>query len=601
MKSKLSNKKILIILSLAFILSILVRFYFANFAKVIAAYPDELRYLAIARNIANGHGIMLHHVASDFQKILYSLLIVPAFWIPTTIHRQIQIIALLNCIYMSLSVFPAYFLAKNIFKDSRYSRLFILLLPLFVLFMPDFIYTITFMSEVIFLPLMLLFVYLMYKIFAEKDFKRKNSLSGVAGILLYILYMNKEISLYFIIAYFLVCSILHFTEKSERKSNWASFFICAALFTLCFLIFKVTLFNGMGSSYDQTSLDAILNLHNFAFMIYSFIYSLFIIGIGFYFFPLLLPAFSLRKMEKPQRNLYLLLIFSIFIGAAVIAYTISVREDLDMRSPRQHLRYLIPMFIPLLMIMLNNFRDIKESLVKHKKIFWGFSILFSFLFIIFIEDIALGSHVDQTALKYYIYLPEFLLKTFNIPYNTGLILLRCAIVAVIFLFCFLFLRAEKEKSIVVFASFLLLMNLINTALGTKEYHNIYAIEYENVHEMELLNDFCDTASGTVIGITSMNFTQYDRLLDTYMQEDLYITSNYLISLDIAEGSKAFDFTTTKLAVKFPWVTYQNLTQADYIIAAEDIVLDNVEKIDIPGVTHFSVYKNIEPAKIYSHY
>ena len=201
MKSKSSKYLTFFVLAIAFVLSVVIRFHFTNYAKVIAVYPDELRYLGIARNIARGNGLMLHHIASDFQKILYSLMIAPVFLVPTTVHRQIQLIGLLNCIYMSLSMIPVYLLTEEIFEKNRYKKAFLVFMPVFILLMPDFAYTMTFMSEVIFMPLSLLFIYLIYKIFSTDRSDIRIGLNVAAGVLLYILYMNKEISLYFLIAY----------------------------------------------------------------------------------------------------------------------------------------------------------------------------------------------------------------------------------------------------------------------------------------------------------------------------------------------------------------------------------------------------------------
>ena len=39
--------------------SVLVRFYLADFEKILSLYPDELRYVSIADNIAQGNGIKI--------------------------------------------------------------------------------------------------------------------------------------------------------------------------------------------------------------------------------------------------------------------------------------------------------------------------------------------------------------------------------------------------------------------------------------------------------------------------------------------------------------------------------------------------------------
>lgn len=67
----------------------------------------------------------------------------------------------------------------------------------------------------------------------------------------------------------------------------------------------------------------------------------------------------------PSWPLFLLL--SLGIGVAVIAWSITVREDLGSPSPRQHTRYLEPLLIPLLAVTLDT---LDEKLTKRAAGSW---------------------------------------------------------------------------------------------------------------------------------------------------------------------------------------------------------------------------------------
>ena len=88
--------------------------------------------------------------------------------------------------------------------------------------------------------------------------------------------------------------------------------------------------------------------------------------LAFWVFPVLLPLCGLhcprRGSDARRTQLPLFLLLSLGIGVAVIAWSITVREDLGSPSPRQHTRYLEPLLIPLLAVTLDT---LDEKLTKN--------------------------------------------------------------------------------------------------------------------------------------------------------------------------------------------------------------------------------------------
>lgn len=129
-----------------FVLSSVVRFCLSDFPKCIGVLPDEVRYLNLAASLFNEGQLVERGGFSSFQKILYPLALSPAFLADDPLLR-VRLIALLNSIYVSSAVFPALLLARRLFT----SRTPVIICLLFTLVMPDMCYSMTFLSECVYL------------------------------------------------------------------------------------------------------------------------------------------------------------------------------------------------------------------------------------------------------------------------------------------------------------------------------------------------------------------------------------------------------------------------------------------------------------------
>lgn len=93
------------------------------------------------------------------------------------------------------------------------------------------------MSEVIYLPLSLWVIYIVWCIFCTENFRVRLALNLLLGVMCYLTYLNKEIALYFVIAYVLVwlmyCIAHLTTEKVGGGGNLPGGFcrdICGLFF-----------------------------------------------------------------------------------------------------------------------------------------------------------------------------------------------------------------------------------------------------------------------------------------------------------------------------------------------------------------------------------
>ena len=112
------------ILGLVFAVSVTVRviLYLGVFAftRAVRVYPDELRYFGIAQSLFNGEGISIRTIATNFQKIGYSLVLMPVFAVKDAALR-LHAIGLVNIVIMNLSVIFAWLLSREVGLRKRAS------------------------------------------------------------------------------------------------------------------------------------------------------------------------------------------------------------------------------------------------------------------------------------------------------------------------------------------------------------------------------------------------------------------------------------------------------------------------------------------------
>ena len=177
---------------LIFVVGVIFHYFCADFSKAIETYPDELRYYTIARNIFRGNGLQIRGIDTSFQKLTYTWVLAPLLSISDSVLR-LKIIGLVNSIIMMLSVFPTWLICKEL-KIERKAMYCVLLL---VGIWPDLMLSMTFMSEVVYWPIFLSFVYL----WILNTRKQSWRYAVLEGLLCYVGYLTKEIFLALFLAY----------------------------------------------------------------------------------------------------------------------------------------------------------------------------------------------------------------------------------------------------------------------------------------------------------------------------------------------------------------------------------------------------------------
>lgn len=586
----LSKKKIngWAAVALVFLVCAVVYGLLSSYPRELAVYSDELRYLDVARSLLQGRGLRVRNMPSDYQKILYPLCILPALLLRTT-AAQITAIGWLNAVYMASAVFPAYALARAMRLNPRRTAFLVGVTAV----LPTMSAAATFMSETVFLPLSLWQVYFFLRAMLAAP-RARVGWCAAAGAFCYLLYLNKEVALYYLIAWVLVRAWVWWHDKASWRAELACNAALLGSFLACFVLAKVTLFRGLGNSYNQTGW---LTGEQWRFLPFALVCDALFTVLAFWVYPVLLPLCGLhrprRGSDARRTQLPLFLLLCLGIGVAVIAWSITVREDLHDPSPRQHMRYLEPLLIPLLAVTMDT---LDEALTPaRKRLLAALTALWGIDFIVFCRAIGAGAG-DNTLLQWFDFVAD---RTDRLPGGSQTLWLAvwriCIVLGVAVLGAVLVRRRGRR---VLAAAALVLCAACY--LGEWRINRwTYAIPAESAAEASALNESLAALDGKVLFLPCGVRQRDSQLIETYVARDVYIVEyeTLLQSGVLADG--VLDLTAEAVGPEYPGRAYTDLDAADWVLAAEGVPLDTttLEKADAVCPAGYVLYRNPDAQRV----
>ncbi len=560
----------------------------SSYPREMAVYSDELRYLDVARSLWQGRGLRVRNMPSDYQKILYPLFILPALALKTT-AAQITAIGWLNALYASSAVFPAYALCRATGQNRRRTVFLIGAVAL----LPTMSAASTFMSETVFLPLSLWQIYFLLRAMQAMP-KARVGWCAAAGVWCYLLYLNKEVALYYLIAWVLVRAWVLWQDRSSWRAELACNAALFGSFAACFVLAKLTLFRGLGNSYNQTGW---LSAEQWGFLPFAIVCDVLFTVLAFGVFPVLLPAVGLRRPAKGSdpvhTQLPLFLLLSLFVGVGVIAWSITVREDLHSPSPRQHMRYLEPLFMPLLLVTLNTL-DEKLSTTRRRLLAvltaaWGVG------FIVLCRAIGAGAG-DNTLLQWFDFVADRLDRLPVLGLNSWLLVWRCFIAAGAACIGVLLLRHKARRAM---ACGVLALCVLCYAGEWRINRWTYAVTPEAQQAASDLNGRLHGLDGTVLFIPNGIRQRDSQLIETYVDRDLYIVEYETLCRTGLLDDGVLDLTAEAPAPEYPGRPYEDLTHADWLLVSDDVPLDttNLTPADIACPAGYTLWHNNEVTRV----
>ena len=610
---------VLLIFAFGIIFHVVLFFTVLNFPRAIRIYPDELRYYDIARSLFNGDGLMIRALPSDFQKLGYSLVLMPFFAIKDVALR-LRAIGLGNIFILNLSVIFAWLLAGELGLNRRTKRF----IAVFTAILPEMLLFVTFMSEIVYWPLFLLFFW----VWTVNERKESYFLAVVEGIICYITYLTKEIFLAAILAYIAFEIVYPFIErrKYDRK-RVLRLLVFIVSFAVCYLAVKLTFFRGLGnsytgSSYNQMDIKAIMSPYKFLFAIYAFFYYVAGILVAGLVIPFVYPFVNFRSMNETSRKVYAYIILFMVITCGVLAYTISVREDLGSVKVSIMLRYFGASFVILSMLL---FSSLQNTPLLNKNALTAVVIVLMYVCLIF-KGFVVNNNTDHYWLLWYLAVdmklgimfppnsPAFNpslnldmnIASLNLPGNPQKIIYTSAIVANLMLgaavlfFQYVYSRKGTKYAKKTYAVILLVMCCALNAASYVAVKFTYSVDREAVKEVTAISDyFTSDTEPEVLYLTHgttprKRFDRAGRYMDTYMERrhKFYMVNDSVFAETSTKisGAKLIDEAFREI--------YEGVNKIDYIIIQNDDSkgmrrLANVEKIDSLSGKHYTVYKNLK--------
>ena len=586
----LSKKKIngWVAVALVFLVCAVVYGLLSSYPRELAVYSDELRYLDVARSLLQGRGLRVRNMPSDYQKILYPLCILPALLLRTT-AAQITAIGWLNAVYMASAVFPAYALARAMRLNPRRTAFLVGVTAV----LPTMSAAATFMSETVFLPLSLWQVYFFLRAMLAAP-QARVGWCAAAGAFCYLLYLNKEVALYYLIAWVLVRGWVWWHDKAGWRAELACNAALLGSFLACFVLAKVTLFRGLGNSYNQTGW---LSGEQWRFLPFALVCDALFTVLAFWVYPVLLPLCGLhrprRGSDARRTQLPLFLLLCLGIGVAVIAWSITVREDLHDPSPRQHMRYLEPLLIPLLAVTMDT---LDEALTPaRKRLLAALTALWGIGFIVVCRAIGAGAG-DNTLLQWFDFVAD---RTDRLPGGSQTLWLAVWRVCIVLGVAVLGAVLVRHRGRRVLAAAALVL-CAACYLGEWRINRwTYAIPAESAAGASALNESLAALDGKVLFLPCGVRQRDSQLIETYVARDVYIVEyeTLLQSGVLADG--VLDLTAEAVGPEYPGRAYTDLDAADWVLAAEGVPLDTttLEKADAVCPAGYVLYRNPDAQRV----
>lgn len=606
-----TGKKDIFIALFFYAVGVISHFLMGNFPKALEIYGDELLYFTIGQSIYNGTGIQCMNAVTNFKKVLYSALISPFFAIDDVILR-IQMINLFNSILIMSSIIIVYLIAKEL-KFKRGGTILVLLIASV---WPDLTYSMTFMAENFHWPFTLLFILLWIK---SKKSEHIWRYSVLLGCLCYIGYLCKDIFLAVFICYivfelcypFLMFLINHKKDNIKLKNYYSKkILIGCVIFVVSFVI---CYFLGNGLLYageDSNAINAISNglsnftdVYTFMYLLYVFVYYIAAALTATLVMPAVYSVIKFKSLDKHLQMFVSFVLLCLAVSCAIIAYTISIREDIGRIIPRVHFRYIGTIILLLIIGFLRILQD-KFNAQKGKKMGGLMAVIVVLTFVSLIFKGIISSATDHCTMNLYQTIAD---KIGAVSYNNSdltlypyvLVVFVVLIIIAIVIHC-IYVHGFSKAASALFAVIMLATCIYNTCYDYNFFHFFCKVEEERIYSIKTINEWLEEMNGSrIMYLTEEPFGKGHKTVMTYFEPSEYlytVTSDSVLS---AANDGTVTVSDTQFFTSIFGYSYERIGGFDYVLVDETVqsVLQNVSLIEEVSDNYFKLYKNIDPAII----
>lgn len=563
----MNPKKTLFLIFILFVASFATRFYFAYFNKIILIYPDELRYLHLAQNFAELKGLEIYNLPTKFQKILYPLFLSPAFFFENITSQQFCI-AVIHSFLVASSIFPVFLIAKILLKSNTN----ILIICSISIFMVDLAYSMTFMSEILFLPLSLWLFYGFSKLIIREN-KKSTNLCIVLGILSYAAYLCKEVGIVLPFCFLLYIITAHFFKIQQNlKESLKCFAIIILIFSALFILMKLTFFAGLGNSYhhQHSSPDVLFETGRISYLFFSAFYFLMHLAVSCLVYPLFLPLIFFKNLNDKNKKTFLFLLILILSMTFILAYSIFIREDFfDFHEkPRAALRFVPFLWMPILIVFFSLFEN---KIPKTKNILFLIIPIFCILF--FYNGIKDITTIDQQI--------GFLLPK-NAKETEAITLLHFKILLCFSFVLFYFgLQKFKKQLLWVFVAIFVFLQIQNNARAIYCWQELYSINNNEIKNILETQSFIKNNADKIFLLAGSVPFRGTRIADSFLNFK-NLKSTHILNLLNLNGA---ELKNTTIPVLGGAIDFQNpvFTETYYLKSVDFLIFpaEFAEKLTLP--------------------
>ena len=619
-----------------FFVLVAINMAFSFYTKVISVYNDELFYMNIAHNIFNGNGAVIDVLGGGFDKILYSLILVPTFLIKDAVVR-VNVISVLNCVVISSSIFPVWLIEKDI-KLSKKNTVIALIITLVF---PEFAICTLFMSEVLYIPLVLWFIHRWF-VCSQRPTIKNGVIMGVVG---YLCYFTKEVFLAVpvaCVALELVYPLIAYWTRDDKSQpakikdfysgkKLLNLIVFLASFAVIHFAVKLIFFGDSEAFYNVGGFFTdFFTGYNIFQTIYQVVYYIAAVMIAVLIVPVVYPILRYRVLDDSVRKLYCFCITSLLAIFAVTALTVGRSEMVGVTIFRVLSRYFSSFVLLLLILFLKSIEKNFEDEGGKRGRCWGVLLLATvsscFLFrggMSSAPDTALldvyrnfknsvgelSANAEQTAA----YFDNGARYTWGNEVINAVPLYAILFSALIVLFVVgfhaLFTHRREHQARMLAVSFVVIIMLAN-GISSRTYQKINSRAYSlTVTEVLKLNDYLDKHDEpcNILYLLDGKTSDIKRAMDTYLDHNgnQHIYPVLASSIDLGT-MKSNDFRSDKIENEYLYFSDtpnpEVVENYDYIIVDVNANLktnrlSGIEKVDELDTIYFTMYRNIDPSTV----
>ena len=589
---KKENRTLTLAFLLILISSAVIRVVLSIFPKSAYTYNDELFYLELSQNLFLRGSLTVYGSPIHFTKLLYSVILAPFYAISDGVLRT-QLISGFNALLISSALIPGFLLARRILKKNWQ----IILALLFLALSPNLLFSITFMSENLYYPLLLWAFYAAYRYFASGERKPLGAL--VLGILAFLLYFTKEVGGAWIIAAG-IALLLDCAEKASRKNALRAFGCFLLGLLVPFLFLRFVILRDLSYSYaNQASFANLSSPSQILYFLYASLLMLLYFVVSLLFIPAAAPVVYRKQLSPAER--FLLTISAVYavVISVGIAFGVSLSNDYPLADPNVHLRYFIGAAFPFLLLSLS-LVDKEESFSWKSplvKAVAGFAIIF-LLTLAFPPKS--GSVVDHPVLFFTRLIQDSVLWAW---------LSKGILVLLVLVSLILWSKKRKLAFVCLLLPVTLALELFSGILFTQTLTREEAIQDTDfLAEVKQLDTFLDSAEGPILMLADSAGDPQLKLTNTISDDD-YSFATISSVKDLAAKAENAALVQADLSadpLPHPYVeyapgpTYDSLSNVSWIVSLGDQdVLDpsRNEEITPDGLTSFHVYRAQDPSRL----